>query len=47
MLARGEISARGVMPPERCVEPELLFPELARRGCQFGFELVQEEPVAR
>jgi saccharopine dehydrogenase (NAD+, L-lysine-forming) len=47
MLARGEISARGVMPPERCVEPELLFPELAQRGCQFGFELVQEEPVAR
>jgi saccharopine dehydrogenase-like NADP-dependent oxidoreductase len=46
MLARGEISARGVMPPERCVEPELLFPELARRNCQFDFELVHEEPVA-
>ena len=46
MLARGEISARGVMPPERCVEPELLFPELARRSCQFDFELVHEEPVA-
>lgn len=46
MLARGEISARGVMPPERCVEPELLFPELARRGCEFDFELAREEPVA-
>jgi saccharopine dehydrogenase-like NADP-dependent oxidoreductase len=46
MLARGEIPARGVMPPERCVEPELLFPELAGRSCRFDFELVQEEPVA-
>jgi saccharopine dehydrogenase-like NADP-dependent oxidoreductase len=46
MLARDEISARGVMPPERCVEPELLFPELARRNCRFDFELVHEEPVA-
>jgi hypothetical protein len=35
------------MPPERCVEPELLFPELAERGCTFDFELVHEEPVAR
>jgi saccharopine dehydrogenase-like NADP-dependent oxidoreductase len=46
MMARGEIVARGVMPPERCVEPELLFPELARRNCQFDFELMQEQPVA-
>jgi saccharopine dehydrogenase-like NADP-dependent oxidoreductase len=46
MLARGEIAARGVMPPERCVEPELLFPELAQRSCRFEFDLVHEEPVA-
>jgi hypothetical protein len=46
MLARGEIPARGVLPPERCVKPELLFPELARRNCQFDFELVHQEPVA-
>jgi saccharopine dehydrogenase-like NADP-dependent oxidoreductase len=46
MMARGEITARGVMPPERCVEPELLFPELARRNCEFDFELMHEEPVA-
>jgi len=46
MIARGEISARGVLPPESCVEAELLFPELTRRNCQFDFELMREEPVA-
>ncbi len=45
MLARGDIVARGVMPPERCVEPERLFPEVARRNCEF--ELAHQEPVAR
>jgi lysine 6-dehydrogenase len=44
MLARGEISARGVMPPERCVEPERLFPEVARRSCEF--ELANNVKVA-
>ena len=33
LLARGSIAARGALPPERCIEPEEMFVELARRGC--------------
>jgi hypothetical protein len=32
-MARGRIDAAGVRPPETCVEPDDLFPELERRGC--------------
>jgi saccharopine dehydrogenase-like NADP-dependent oxidoreductase len=32
MLARGEIVARGALPPERAVPPAGFFAELARRG---------------
>ncbi|HWF52418.1 MAG TPA: hypothetical protein VG294_17385 [Solirubrobacteraceae bacterium] len=35
LLARGEVSATGVLPPERCIEPEALFAELETRGCRF------------
>ncbi len=35
LLARGQIDRRGALPPERCVAPEDLFPELERRGCEF------------
>jgi saccharopine dehydrogenase-like NADP-dependent oxidoreductase len=35
LLARGELTARGVHPPERCIEPEAMFSELASRGCEF------------
>jgi lysine 6-dehydrogenase len=38
LLARGRIAARGVRPPERCVDPDDLFPELERRGCRFAIE---------
>jgi lysine 6-dehydrogenase len=38
LLARERIKARGVLPPERCVEPEDMFPELERRGCEFRTE---------
>ena len=40
LLARGELSATGVQPPERCIEPELLFAELETRGCTFEVEIV-------
>jgi lysine 6-dehydrogenase len=33
LMARGRIDAAGVHPPETCVEPRDLFPELERRGC--------------
>jgi saccharopine dehydrogenase (NAD+, L-lysine-forming) len=35
LLARGTIDATGVRPPERCVEPADLFPELEERCCTF------------
>lgn len=38
LLARGDLTATGVMPPERCVDPDELFPELERRGCVFTVE---------
>lgn len=34
LLARGAISTRGALAPERCVAPDDLFPELERRGCE-------------
>jgi saccharopine dehydrogenase (NAD+, L-lysine-forming) len=39
LLARGAIDAVGVLPPERCVHPDELFPELARRNCVFDTEV--------
>ncbi len=39
MLARGDISARGALPPERCVEPNLLFEELEARNCKVTVEV--------
>jgi hypothetical protein len=35
LLARGRIEARGALPPERCVDPDDLFPELESRGVRF------------
>ena len=35
LLARGQIRRVGVHPPERCVSPDELFPELERRNCRF------------
>ena len=32
LLARGAVEARGALPPEQCIEPDALFPELERRG---------------
>jgi lysine 6-dehydrogenase len=42
LLARGAISARGALPPERCVDPEDLFPELARRGNHITVQTEEE-----
>ena len=35
LLARGRVTATGVLPPERCLDPDDVFPELERRGCTF------------
>jgi hypothetical protein len=32
MIARGEITARGVMPPELCVQGDSLITELGKRN---------------
>ncbi len=39
LLARGRIAARGALPPELCVAPDDLFPELEQRGCRFDVEI--------
>jgi saccharopine dehydrogenase-like NADP-dependent oxidoreductase len=36
LLARGEISRRGALAPEACIEPLALFTELEQRGCSFS-----------
>jgi len=38
LLARGRIAARGALPPELCVDPDDLFPELEQRSCTFEIE---------
>jgi lysine 6-dehydrogenase len=42
LLARGAIEARGVMPPERCVDADALFAELEPRGCRVEVEAPEE-----
>ncbi len=43
LLARGQIEARGALPPERCIEPAEMFSELEQRGCRF--EVTTREEV--
>jgi hypothetical protein len=38
LIGRGAIEATGALPPERCVSPDDLFPELERRNCRFSVE---------
>ena len=37
LFARGALTATGALPPERCIEPGLMFAELETRGCTFTF----------
>ena len=37
LFARGALAATGVHPPERCIDPRLMFAELEARGCTFSF----------
>ena len=45
MLARGQISARGALPPERCLEAEVLFGELEPRGVRFELQTEEVAPA--
>jgi len=38
LLGRRRLGERGALPPESCVHPDDLFPEVARRGCTFTIE---------
>lgn len=38
LIARGRVTATGALPPERCLDPDDVFPELERRGCSFAVE---------
>jgi lysine 6-dehydrogenase len=47
LFARGDLAARGVHPPERCIDPDKLFAELRLRGCEFDVSVSEAEEVAR
>jgi saccharopine dehydrogenase-like NADP-dependent oxidoreductase len=32
MITRGDVKAKGVVPPETALDPEILFTELKKRG---------------
>jgi saccharopine dehydrogenase (NAD+, L-lysine-forming) len=38
LLARGSVTATGVLPPERCIDPGEMFRELEAHGCTFTTE---------
>ncbi len=38
LFARGALTATGVHPPERCIDPPQMFAELEARGCTFNFD---------
>ena len=42
LLARGRVSGRGALPPERCLDPEALFADLRARGCEFELEVARK-----
>jgi lysine 6-dehydrogenase len=42
LLARGQIETRGALPPERCIEPEAILPELEARGSRFELAVSEE-----
>jgi saccharopine dehydrogenase-like NADP-dependent oxidoreductase len=44
LIARGRVTATGALPPERCLDPDDLFPELERRGAEFRLDVQDAEP---
>ena len=44
MIARGDVTVRGVVPPESAIDPGIFFAELARRGIEIH-ERVEEHDL--
>ena len=42
LYARGSLGAVGVLPPERCIEPDEMFAELEERGCEFSVSSAEQ-----
>jgi len=38
LVSLGEDTARGALPPEKCLDPDAMFAELEPRGCEFEVE---------
>ena len=47
LLARGTVTARGALPPERCLEPDDLFPELESRSAEFQVQANDTQEAVR
>jgi lysine 6-dehydrogenase len=45
LMARGSITARGTLPPERCISPEEMFAELEGRGTTFDLDVAESAAV--
>jgi saccharopine dehydrogenase-like NADP-dependent oxidoreductase len=39
LLARGEVTTHGALPPEKCLDADAMFAELEQRGCEFDVEV--------
>jgi saccharopine dehydrogenase (NAD+, L-lysine-forming) len=37
LFSRGALTATGALPPERCIDPGMMFAELETRGCTFSW----------
>jgi lysine 6-dehydrogenase len=44
LIARGRVDAVGALPPEACVDPDDLLPELETRGCAFTVDVHERSP---
>jgi len=38
MIARGDVTVRGIIPPELAIDPEIFFDELKLRGIEVFIE---------
>jgi saccharopine dehydrogenase-like NADP-dependent oxidoreductase len=47
MIARGDVTKRGVVPPETAIDPEMFFSELARRGIEIHTSIEAYQVLGR